>query len=483
MISKLILGGPGAGKTHYLLSILEEEFERGIRPDRVAFVSFTNKAVDEARERVSRRFNLDPKDMIYCRTLHSLTLRCLGLSGRDVMSQDHLEEFGRYVGCQFSRKSDADPFSGTEGDRAINLYNYARSSCFSLKEAWELAGEELRWHFVKWVAESLEEFKQSNFLIDYSDMLGHYVNQGIPLDIDVAIIDEAQDLSTLQWGAAQKAFANVKRLYISGDPDQAVYRWSGANPEYFRQLVKDPYVLPKSYRLVPEIYKYSQEMIRRVAKRYPVKFQPFPGRDGTVVYHRYLRGIPITDGGSWLLLARNRMFLKEFEEVAKEHGVPYVIRGRRSIPKDDIKAIQDFLALRGGSVINGRRANNVLARSGQKGRFEKNSLIRFNQLGLPDRDWYDVLDGIPFNQRVYYVTAIRRGFDIAADPQVTIDTIHAVKGGEADQVAIMSDMTTKTWQGFRFDPDDEYRVFYVGVTRTRGNLHVVLPSTSKAMRL
>lgn len=72
MHTHLILGGPGAGKTHRLMDILDSELSAGTRPDRIAFVSFTRRAVKEARERVLVRFKLSEHDTPYFRTLHSL---------------------------------------------------------------------------------------------------------------------------------------------------------------------------------------------------------------------------------------------------------------------------------------------------------------------------------------------------------------------------------------------------------------------------
>jgi len=481
--SKLVLGGPGSGKTHYLLDVLETEFSRGVSPDRLAFVSFTRRAVLEAKERVVRRFNVDPKELIYCRTLHSLTLGCLGRTRKDVMSPQHFQDFGQYVGCRFSGRRDLDPFSGTQEDRGIFLDNYARSTCQPLHKVWEKMGEDIRWHWLKWLAISLREYKAKNFLLDYTDMLTDYLSCGEPLDIDVAIIDEAQDLSPIQWQVTRKAFSRAERVYIAGDDDQAIHRWSGADVQYFLDLRVDATeVLPMSHRLSPDVHRYSQGVIKRVKYRYPKDFAPAQ-REGRVVYHRYVRGIPIEDGGSWLLLARNRIFLKQFETFVREHGLLYSVKGSWSVKEEDVEAITNFEALRRGERVPGQAANGVLEQAGKPRRFKKEENVDFKALALPDRPWHTVLEGIPFGQRVYYVTALRRGLKLDSEPRIMIDTIHGVKGAEADNVALLSDMTTKTWRNYQFDPDDEFRCYYVGCTRTLGNLHVVLPTTPKAYNL
>ena len=54
----IILGPPGTGKTENLLRIVDRELKNGTPPDRIAFVSFTTKATNEARDRAKIKFNL-----------------------------------------------------------------------------------------------------------------------------------------------------------------------------------------------------------------------------------------------------------------------------------------------------------------------------------------------------------------------------------------------------------------------------------------
>ena len=48
-----------------------------------------------------------------------------------------------------------------------------------------------------------------------------------------------------------------------------------------------------------------------------------------------------------------------------------------------------------------------------------------------------------------------------------------LKGGEATNVVLMTDLTQNTMKGYERNPDDENRLFYVGATRTKENLHIV----------
>ena len=61
--------------------------------------------------------------------------------------------------------------------------------------------------------------------------------------------------------------------------------------------------------------------------------------------------------------------------------------------------------------------------------------------------------------------------------------IHAAKGGECDNVLLTTDMNIKTYQSYQKDSDDEQRVFYVGATRAKEELHVLLPQTTMHFKL
>ena len=70
-----IFGPPGTGKTTALLDMVDKALSSGVSPNKIAFLAFTRKAANEAKERACERFKLDTqKDLQYFRTLHSLAL-------------------------------------------------------------------------------------------------------------------------------------------------------------------------------------------------------------------------------------------------------------------------------------------------------------------------------------------------------------------------------------------------------------------------
>ena len=94
--------------------------------------------------------------------------------------------------------------------------------------------------------------------------------------------------------------------------------------------------------------------------------------------------------------------------------------------------------------------------------------------------WHEALTKIPLIDREWYIGILRRGESLTKQPRINVATIHSVKGGEADNTLLMTDMSARSWSGYQMDPDGEHRVWYVGATRAKNALHVVQPQTRMA---
>jgi len=67
------------------------------------------------------------------------------------------------------------------------------------------------------------------------------------------------------------------------------------------------------------------------------------------------------------------------------------------------------------------------------------------------------------------------GEQINKNPRIKMSTIHAAKGGEADNVLLLQDLTGAALETFSYDPDELHRLFYTGATRAKRELHVLDP--------
>jgi len=477
----IVLGGPGAGKTENLIGRMELMLENGVDPERIAFVSFTNEAVDEARRRACERFQLEPEDLPHFRTLHSLSFRALGMKRNEVIDEGHLKEFGQLVG-ELLEGDHRNPLElGNDGpirsfrrnaDPMLTLDHYARATLKGLKTAWEDHGGQIGWFRLKRFSDAYNFFKQDHGLYDFTDMLSRYVAEPTsPLNVDHAIVDEAQDLTQLQWQVATKAFANAESLTIAGDDDQSIHRWAGSAEDFFRELPGDRVILEKSHRLPKAIFDLSQSIIKQVRKRIP-KMQQTDKAGGSVKRILSIREVDLSHG-SWLLLARTRSQLSALAKTAREQAVVYSVKGRSSVKDNDLTAILSYEALRAGKAIGADEASLVMKMCGKPMELEDRDYRAF-ELGFTVMPiWHDALIRMPLEDREYYLSCLRKGEKLGKPPRVRIETIHGSKGLEAESVCLCTDLTKRTYDGYWKDRDSEHRVFYVGATRALTNLFLV----------
>jgi len=122
------------------------------------------------------------------------------------------------------------------------------------------------------LSEELKKFKKEKGLKDFTDLLEDFIHKEVHPSFEVLFIDEAQDLSLLQWDMVRCIWANAKKTYIAGDDDQAIFKWAGADVDHFIALkseVDDIKTLDQSYRIPGgPIHELSQKIIRKVDKRF-----------------------------------------------------------------------------------------------------------------------------------------------------------------------------------------------------------------------
>lgn len=476
----LLLGGPGAGKTERLLAVMQSALERGIPPNQIAYCAFTNVASDEARQRAMKKFGFNEDDLPYCRTLHSLCFRELGLQRGQILQKEHLDEISSLTGeltPTLDLNMDA-PAQGVGADPLLTVDHFSRTTLRTLEEGWRVHGRELDWFRLKRFTSAYSLYKQDTGLMDFTDLLTEYLAMGAPVPVRVAIIDEAQDLTHLQWAVIEKAFGHCEELWAGGDDDQSCFRWAGAAEDHLLNLGYQREILPLSHRLPRSIFRLSQEIVARISTRYAKAQKPSP-REGLVNWVNRPEEVALASG-TWLMLARTRFQLKSMIETARNQGVIYSVLGVSSVDENHVRAIQAYEKLRAGNAIDGSDAHLVLKMLGMKHKTSLNEeeLYGAGELKIkPIAIWHDALVKIPLDDRLYYVACMRRGEKLTNAPRVRIQTIHGAKGMEAENVMLSTDLTARTYKGYELDPDSEHRVMFVGVTRASKELHLIAPQT------
>ena len=114
----------------------------------------------------------------------------------------------------------------------------------------------------------------------------------------------------------------------------------------------------------------------------------------------------------------------------------------------------------------------------------KGSFYGIDQLtkdfGLKTKEvWFKAFDDAG-SRRIDYLRKMRgNGEQLNKKPRIELSTIHAAKGGECQNVVLLTDLTKTTLETYHQNPDDENRLFYVGATRTKENLHIIEPKRAE----
>jgi DNA helicase II / ATP-dependent DNA helicase PcrA len=512
MSTKIILGPPGTGKTEYLLRKVEEQLEAGIKPNRIGYFAYTVKAANEARTRAMNRFKfLDKKDFMYFRTLHSLAFKQLGLTKDDVMKDNHYKELSELLGIKLSntnRKMDSTGFQ-LQDDMFAKVIDMARVRNVTLKEQFhEMSHMEGGWMKLKYIADGIKEYKKTRKLYDFTDMIIEFSksnNEEMIPKLDVLIIDEAQDLLPVQWKMVKKIMKKAGEVYIAGDDDQSIFKWAGANPEDLIGLQGERYILDKSHRVPEAIHKISTKLINKVQNRIPKVWLPKTAikQKGNVVHH-VTRGSVYNriekDKGEWLVMARDNYTLEQVADEMKTKGFYFSVHGQPSVSNKRLTAIMAWTDI----AKNGKQISLDKVRTmyhymtvkkgvayGHKGLIHADpdklygyeDLAVYHGLLIPrHRIWHHALDRMPAHEVTYIVSLLRRKEKLSQEPRINLSTIHGAKGGEADNVALLADLPRKADEAYYKDPDNERRVFYVGMTRTKKNLHLVRSDTDREFK-
>ena len=94
---------------------------------------------------------------------------------------------------------------------------------------------------------------------------------------------------------------------------------------------------------------------------------------------------------------------------------------------------------------------------------------------VTDNVWYEAFEGLDAMTENYIRNMRANGETLNRNTRIIMSTIHGAKGGEADNVLLLQDLTGAAIETFSHDPDELHRLFYTGATRAKRELHVLDP--------
>jgi len=484
----IVLGPPGTGKTHTLLNEVDNCLKQ-TDPNKIGYISFTQKAAYEARDRAIEKFNLTEDDLPYFRTLHSLAFRRLGIKKENVMQRKHYVDLGNKINMRIDYNEYDEEQTGifTTHSDYLRVIQLARLRGITPEQQYNLRehSQDLSVRDLKILDNELKEYKKQYGLIDFNDMISEFIKSDVCPKFDTVFIDEAQDLSRMQWDMATALMFNAEDSFIAGDDDQAIFRWAGADVDSFITQTGKILNLAQSYRVPGVVHDFAMGIVKRISKRLHKEWAP-KSKSGQLSYYHNFQDVDMRKG-EWFVLARTRHMLNDLENVLYSQGLYYKNKFKKGYEKDLYEAVIDWEEWRKNKDLNADQIKRIASYMSPT-HYQKENLQyldkdksyniedAYNNQGLKTKEvWYEAFDSAPQKQ-VKYIRKMRaNGEQLNKPPRILLSTIHGVKGGEAENVVLLTDLSNNTQKSMDRFPDDENRLFYVGATRTKDHLHIIRP--------
>ncbi len=276
----LILAGPGSGKTRVVTHRIAWLLQHGASSREILALTFTNKAAEEMRGRVER---LVPGQSVWVSTYHRFAARLLrrhaGLIGLEENYTIYdAEAAGRVLRRAVQRaRVDLTPFSPDQVRTAIS---WAKNQLILPDDYEPRPGHPLG-TLVKRIYPIYQRLLLESNAADFDDLLLHVavilrespeLRSSLDEHYRYVLVDEYQDTNLAQYAIARALSVDYPNLAVTGDPDQSIYGWRGANLKNILEFEKDyPQVrvvrLEQNYRSTKAILRAADGLIAHNVKR------------------------------------------------------------------------------------------------------------------------------------------------------------------------------------------------------------------------
>jgi DNA helicase-2/ATP-dependent DNA helicase PcrA len=483
-VIRKILGPPGTGKTTTLINYVKTFKKLGTPIDKIGYFAFTKKAANEAIDRMLQTYpELQRKNLKHFRTLHSLAFDRLGLKKAQVMQDEHYEDIGRKLGIEVTVYSNGEEKTGfiDSDSEYFNIINAARIKNLEPEEEYntDMYSSDIDKHMLQILKNEVDNYKDAYKLIDFTDMIEKFIVSELCPKYDVVFIDEAQDLSPIQWRMYDILKNNSKHVILAGDDDQAIYGWAGADVKRFQDEPAKSIVLPISYRVPQCVQELANKILNRIPDERRIKKNWLPRERWMQESVEHITSIEDAGlwSGDWLVLARTNDKLLKLKPALKDMGIYFEIKDKKSYKVRLYTAIKNYTRWTNGDKLSLSECRDLFEFLELEWVMKDERLYDLSEFGFTmDQKWYEVFKADP-EECLYIREMLRNDENLNSPARVKLSTIHAAKGGEATNVLLILDNTKKIREAVEKSEDksdEEHRVWYVGVTRTKQNLYILM---------
>jgi len=376
-----VIAGAGSGKTKALTSRFAYIVDRlGINSSNILCVTFTNKAAQEMKKRVKALIG-DTYDVSFITTYHGFCVRFL----REEINKIHYPKNFIILDAEDQKSILRDVFTALEINskqltfkQVLRFISKQKSSSNYLGYILENKGFEPdpSDSLSSQVFQMYLDKQKRNYALDFDDLI-HFTEFILDHNADVLSkwqqnlhyiqVDEAQDSSQSQFHLVEMLSRVHQNLFLVGDPDQTIYEWRGAKPEYlveFDSIFPDTrtIIMNRNYRSTPNILKVGNHIIKNNTVRVD-KDMITDKPEGFEVVH--FHGKNDFEESRWIaseikeilqsqdasysditILYRSSHLSRNIEQALIKDNIPYIIFGGiRFFERKEIKDVLSMLRL------------------------------------------------------------------------------------------------------------------------------------------
>lgn len=378
----LVLAGAGTGKTRVLTARIFNLISAGVSPSNILAITFTNKAANEMKERISK-INNDANQVTAC-TFHSLCAKILRIEAERLGYSSNFAIYDEHDKEQILKniiKANLDLFPDENKRKAflksfpdviskIKTYNYKTDEIRSAGLMSSYTGDEVLMMYLRYQ----EELKKSNAMdfddlllnvyklfCEHKDILEKYQNK-----YKYIHVDEYQDTNKIQHKIVELLGEKNGNIFLVGDEDQGIYSWRGADISNILTYAKKypdtrMFKLERNYRSTSSILKAANRIIshNKIRNQKNLWTDVDEGEcvsifeydndreEASDIISQICRKVRRGDNYSnYAILVRTNATTRLFEDQCRMNGVPYKMYGGfKFYDRKEIKDIHAYVRL------------------------------------------------------------------------------------------------------------------------------------------
>ena len=370
-----VLAGPGSGKTRVVTHRIANLLREGVPASQILALTFTNKAAEEMRIRVEQ---LAPGEQVWVSTFHRFGARLLrqyaeyvGLTPNYTIydTSDAKQTLARVIEAGNFKTMHYTP------ERIGHAISAAKNKLITADKYEPRVGSPLS-HIVAEVYPAYQKRLLASSAVDFDDLLLHiaqmlFQNPEIRATLDerfrFILVDEYQDTNHVQYVMLRALSVDYPNLAVTGDPDQSIYGWRGADINNILQFESDyPKVkvvrLERNYRSTKRILRVADQLISHNLQRKPkalftdndegkaVRLVEYATQDDEASSIATQIATAIGTGkrkaSDFAIFYRVNALSRGIERAMREVGVPYqMIRGQEFYKRKEIKDVLAYCQL------------------------------------------------------------------------------------------------------------------------------------------